>query len=786
MAAVMDARVEDYLNDKLQTLADFDALDSLIANVKLQQNLLKQQLDAAEKDLASAHTAANANVAAIREQATSFHSKQADIDRRLLIVTQSDTSQDAVARFEESMAKLRGLDVANAYIETLQRVDALTSMSANDADATPDRALDTHTTLTRLSLSLQPLQDAAEGAAPHLIHHINQQVDAFRQMLKVVFAGQLERVLGKILWPKPGTPLPAILQSDFDVAFGKLLALQRPELEALLPSSPPSALYPLDVMVNPISQRFQYHFSGDRPTNRLDKPEYFFSHIIDLLNAHVDFVNDHIQPILLRHFGGSAMAINPAYIDATSAFITSLLPMLRSKVLSAVAQVRSQPKLLSHLVHELMSFDSVLREEWKYEPASSTTNRQWPGLTHDILIQNNLYEHWIKVEMDFALARYEAIISDLTASELDYDSVSPAASKPSKAAVRVHDLLAAITDHYRPLTSFSQKLRFLIDIQISIFDRFHERLHSGLEAFMSLTSSLGRTVQGASAADLAAVQGVAGLERLCRIYSSAEYLERAMRDWGDDVFFLDLWTELQARARGGGKVTNDLSVQEVAQRTSATLDPDDDKNIDPSHTGALFDETAGAYGRLRARSENVVVETIISAVRDALRTFARTAATWTTMDASMDETSLSVSPDLASLLSTLSTDFAFLRKAIAPLPMRRITRSVGRSIESYIWDRIILANKFTMTGATQLATDVAAVEARLGYDSASMRRCHDALSLLGLKEKPEDGEVGLWDVDKRLFADNESAREMLEELCLDNINENDARKVLRRRAEVGG
>lgn len=29
--------------------------------------------------------------------------------------------------------------------------------------------------------------------------------------------------------------------------------------------------------------------------------------------------------------------------------------------------------------------------------------------------------------------------------------------------------------------------------------------------------------------------GVEGLERLCKTFGSADYLERAMRDWSDDV-----------------------------------------------------------------------------------------------------------------------------------------------------------------------------------------------------------------------------------------------------------
>ena len=54
---------------------------------------------------------------------------QADIDRRLLIVTRSETSDDAVQRFESSMARLRALDVASRYTEMLYEVDKLRSVA---------------------------------------------------------------------------------------------------------------------------------------------------------------------------------------------------------------------------------------------------------------------------------------------------------------------------------------------------------------------------------------------------------------------------------------------------------------------------------------------------------------------------------------------------------------------------------------------------------------------------------------------------------------------------------
>lgn len=40
----MDARVLDYIDDKLAAPSDFEALDSLLENVKNQQDLLKRQV----------------------------------------------------------------------------------------------------------------------------------------------------------------------------------------------------------------------------------------------------------------------------------------------------------------------------------------------------------------------------------------------------------------------------------------------------------------------------------------------------------------------------------------------------------------------------------------------------------------------------------------------------------------------------------------------------------------------------------------------------------------------
>jgi len=61
----------------------------------------------------------------VLRQSEAFQAQQADIDRRLLIVTRSETGDEAARKFESSMEKLRGLDIAKGYIELLKEVEEL-------------------------------------------------------------------------------------------------------------------------------------------------------------------------------------------------------------------------------------------------------------------------------------------------------------------------------------------------------------------------------------------------------------------------------------------------------------------------------------------------------------------------------------------------------------------------------------------------------------------------------------------------------------------------------------
>lgn len=290
-----------------------------------------------------------------------------------------------------------------------QAADARSQEAQSQLQTSNDAALGPYKQLRSLHTRLLRLQDDAEGAAPQLLHHVDKLTQALRSKILDAFSSDLDKALKQIKWPTPKATVPAQLQDAWESAISKLLDLQMPELEGFeyaqgsaSKARLPAVLFPFEVLVQPLEMRFRYHFEGDKPTNRIDRPEYFLSHVSTLLNDYSGFMTDYVQPTLLRHFRGTHLALTPVYIDATAAFITALLPMLRSKISSLLPKVAGQPQLLSHLMHEVMSFDTTIRDVWGYDGGYGLEG--WKGLSWEFLVQEDWFGRWLQVEKDCTTA----------------------------------------------------------------------------------------------------------------------------------------------------------------------------------------------------------------------------------------------------------------------------------------------------------------------------------------------------------------------------------------------
>ena len=72
--------------------------------------------------------------------------------------------------------------------------------------------------------------------------------------------------------------------------------------------------------------------------------------------------------------------------------------MLRHKIRNFLPSIAKQPQLFSHFVHELMTFDTSIRDEWGYDGGGGADG--WKGLTWEILVKQDWFGTWLQIEKD--------------------------------------------------------------------------------------------------------------------------------------------------------------------------------------------------------------------------------------------------------------------------------------------------------------------------------------------------------------------------------------------------
>lgn len=524
----LDLRVEDYLDDKLQSTTDLDTLDELLAKVELQQSQLRSQLDDATRELANARCTVDERQDTLAARIEDFQELQRSIDARLAVASDSDAPNDAIARLKVPMKKLRAVKIAQKYLELLRDVDELRAEARSHLPQSPKAALGAYTKLRKLSIRLRELQEPADDAAVHLVTHVTVTTDMLWDEMKETMSREMESILSARGWPNKIDPAEAEMDEEWLACFEKLLDLQVPELSY---TESVVSLLPFDVMSSIFVSEFRFHFMSDKPTSQPQNINtHCFPWFISTINKWGDFFRDNLGYVLSAKLHGTPAAQQIVYVDPVCAFITSMLPIMREKVKLVMRDAVRNPTFMSSLIGYLMDFDDNIRSSFSYDGGNPDG---WPGLTSEVL--DEWFEQWFQAEKEFALERFLAIMDAPDARGIDYNYAGLGKTKPTFGATRVTDLLRSVTLQYRRVSRFRHKLRFLIGIQLDVLDEFHDRLRGSLEAYGALTSSVGRTLHAVSKEQQAALEGTGSLETLCKVFGSADHIINTLSDWSNET-----------------------------------------------------------------------------------------------------------------------------------------------------------------------------------------------------------------------------------------------------------
>ncbi|XP_040450305.1 RAD50-interacting protein 1 [Falco naumanni] len=550
-----------------------------------------------------------------------------------------------------------------AYLKWISRIEELSDsiqqylMTNNVPEAASTLAF-----MAELDIKLQ------ESSCSHLLAFVRSTVKFWHKILKDKLSSDFEEVLTQLRWPFVGPPqsqafglaAPASapdVYNNLEMLFCQLLKLQTsdellttpkqfPEKYSLPPSPP--IILPIQIMLNPLQKRFKYHFTGNKQTNVLNKPEWYLTQVLMWIGNHAKFLDDKIQPILDK--AGSS-------VNAGLEFSRALVMLILEKLAADIPCLLYDDTLFCHLVDEVLLFERELYSVHGY--LSSL-----PSCMH-ILSEESCFQRWLTVEKKFALQKMDSMLSSEAAWISQYKDITDVDEmKVPDCAETFMTLLLVITDRYKNLPTASRKLQFL-GLQKELVDDFRIRLTQVMKE--ETRASLGF--------------------RYCAILNAVNYIATVLADWADNVFFLQLQqAELEVCAESSA--VSQLQLGQLASMESS-----------------VFDEMINLLERLKHDMLTRQVDHVFKEVKDAAKLYKK--ERWLSLPSQAEQAVMSLSSTACPMLLTLRDRLLQLEQQLCHSLFKIFWQMLAEKVDIYIYQEIIMANHFNEGGAAQLQFDMA-------------------------------------------------------------------------------
>ncbi|XP_043478582.1 RAD50-interacting protein 1 [Leptopilina heterotoma] len=649
----IEARVIKRFNEKLGSdLKNLENLHKFHEELESEKNVLEESLSLAsakipllvEKSIADVNDMTNR----IYELKSSCRLLQKEIQESL-------KKDDKMLEYESLLNKINELEKSLFYLNTLQSVQEISGQIEVSLFFGVDEA-----TIEPYALLTHKFLEWKSSPCKQLSNHIREILHYWHNNIKEKLSKEYSEVLKAIKWPFCGTNLSvsstssAEAMAKFKTLTEYLFHLQLPDdsekptvTSALLTDFAPISL-PIVFLVRPLRQRFIFHFTGTKQTNRRDKPEWFFTQVLTWIKGHSDWVARNVQPI--------ARSAGYDHINVKDEFMRALVQMAVEKLHSELPVVQYDDSSFAHTVDEALGFERELRESFFYPESQPATL--------SVLTQAQIFVKWINMEKKYATEKMDAILSSPTAWEKlpgpDVDNL-----KVTECAEAFLNLLTTISDRYNHLPQPGHRAQFL-ELQLELIDDWRVRLLQLLhEDYEDPLASL-----------------------MPRILNSLHYVQTVLSEWGVTVHFLKLHF-----------YKKQLEAVEIATDIGENIFED----VTEEH-GTVFDDAIALLQRLEKKLVTEISDSVALDVKAKSRPY-RTDK-WFAMQSEKEILSLSVTPSGCSMFQELALRLHALNEALALPLFNQAWRNLASQLDLYIFEEVVLVNKFNSGGAVQLQYDI--------------------------------------------------------------------------------
>lgn len=154
--------------------------------------------------------------------------------------------------------------------------------------------------------------------------------------------------------------------------------------------------------MEPFKIRFKFHFYGDKKTNRIDKPEFYFSFILNTISEFLPFIEEKI----------------PFVNHISDEFINYMIGLVSERVRKSLDQVKAcdseeKKQLFIHIINETCNFEKSIHEY----------SKSIDSITSDISQDEKSFSQWIMIDKsnihidyDWSLYSNHVMITNVTHS----------------------------------------------------------------------------------------------------------------------------------------------------------------------------------------------------------------------------------------------------------------------------------------------------------------------------------------------------------------------------------
>ncbi|KAG7161228.1 RAD50-interacting protein 1-like [Homarus americanus] len=535
----------------------------------------------------------------------------------------------------------------------------------------------------------------------NLVAFVTNTLLYWHQVFTLRFTSEFEGVLKTIKWPfttgndtvhqPPASPeslqrLCTLTQYLLQLSLPDNITSEnskRPESPVASPAIVTdfvSPVLPIHLLVRPLEVRFFFHFSGNKPTNSRENPEWYFTQILKWISAHENFLNSRIQPVLNR--------LGHQNTSAKVEFMRGLVRLVVIKLAADLPDVQFDDDIFCSTVQETLNFEREMSLTYGY-PSSQ------PSVL-SVLTQGRIFARWIHVERKFAQELMDELVSDEGAW------VAVEGGEAAHCGERLILLLQGITDRYKRLPQPGHRLQFL-ELQLELLDDFRVRVLQVMKSERQdpLTS------------------------HYPAILNTVHHITATLHDWADLPFFVEM--QYYQECFSNIQEQTSAAIASYDSTTASSTSPDDpgsftfnsldvsllNSSISPELLarqvlGSVFDGTMKLYTHIEGEMVRTLASYVFSEVRARSQPYRQDKWFHTVNPgASMDFTKINeLSPSICPLLEVLARHLHALRDVLAAPLFMQLWKIVADTLNKYVYEEVILQTRFSDVGAAQFKFDM--------------------------------------------------------------------------------